>query len=157
MADVVSPAIRSRMMSGIQARNTKPEMVVRSAVFRAGLRFRLHNRDLPGTPDMVLKKHHVVVMVNGCFWHFHSGCGYFKMPATRTSFWREKLLKNRRRDLKAKQQLHDEGWRTLIVWECAVRAKAYQALLAQKIVNFILGRRKHGEITLNATGKPVFM
>jgi len=121
MADVVDKETRSRMMSGIRAKDTKPELVIRSALHRAGFRFRLHRRDLPGTPDIVLPRYNAVINVHGCFWHYH-GCKYSKVPETRTDFWLKKLEANRDRDKKKSGELAVAGWRELVVWECALRS-----------------------------------
>ena len=120
MVDVVDSATRSRMMSGIRGRNTRPEVLIRSLLHRRGFRFRLHARDLPGKPDIVLPRYRAVVFVHGCFWHGHD-CPLFRWPATRPEFWREKIRKNRANDQKARQALLTSGWRVGIVWECAVR------------------------------------
>ncbi|MCA8298803.1 DNA mismatch endonuclease Vsr [Burkholderia sp. AU30198] len=120
MVDVVDSATRSRMMSGIRGRNTKPEILIRSLLHRQGFRFRLHVRDLPGKPDIVLPRYHAVIFVHGCFWHGHD-CSLFKLPRTRPDFWREKIDRNRANDNKALTALLTEGWRVGIVWECALR------------------------------------
>jgi len=120
MADVVDSATRSRMMSGIRARNTKPELLVRQMLHRMGFRFRLHVRKLPGTPDIVLPRWQAVIFVHGCFWHGHD-CPYFRLPKTRTEFWRDKIASNQLNDNNAKQALQAVGWRVGIVWECALR------------------------------------
>ncbi|MBF3441997.1 very short patch repair endonuclease [Burkholderia pseudomallei] len=120
MVDVVDSATRSRMMSGIRGRNTKPEILIRSLLHRQGFRFRLHVRDLPGKPDIVLPRYHAVIFVHGCFWHGHD-CPLFKLPGTRPNFWREKIGRNRANDHKAWTALLEEGWRVGIVWECALR------------------------------------
>ena len=120
MVDVVDSATRSRMMSGIRGRDTKPEVLVRSLLHRRGFRFRLHVRLLPGKPDIVLPRYGAVVFVHGCFWHGH-GCRLFKWPGTRPDFWREKIGRNRNNDDKARDALLSSGWRVAIVWECALR------------------------------------
>lgn len=122
MVDVVDSATRSRMMSGIRGRNTKPEILIRSILHRQGFRFRLHVSDLPGKPDIVLPRFRAVIFVHGCFWHGHD-CPLFKWPSTRPEFWREKIERNRTNDLKAIDLLHLKGWRVAIVWECAIRGK----------------------------------
>ena len=120
MVDVVDSATRSRMMSGIRGRNTKPEVLIRSLLHRQGFRFRLHARDLPGKPDIVLPRYHAVVFVHGCFWHGHD-CPLFKWPRTRPDFWREKIKKNQANDNRTREALLANGWRVGIVWECALR------------------------------------
>lgn len=121
MVDVVSPADRSRMMAGIKGKNSQPELLVRRLLFASGYRFRLHRRDLPGTPDIVMLGRKVAIFVHGCFWHLHQGCRYAKMPATRPEFWNAKLSANVERDKRAVERLNAMGWRALSVWECATR------------------------------------
>ena len=127
MADVVSAVVRSRMMAGIRSINTKPEMIVRGGLHRAGFRFRLHDRRLPGKPDVVFAKYAAVLFVHGCFWHGHD-CHLFKWPATRTDFWRAKIDRNRERDAASVAELHDLGWRVGIVWECAIKGRTRMPL-----------------------------
>lgn len=122
MTDVVDKNTRSRMMSGIRRSDTKPELQVRSLLHRAGYRFRLHDRSLPGSPDLVLRKYQAVIFVHGCFWHGHT-CHLFKWPATRPLFWQQKISANVVRDQRATDDLHGLGWRTLIVWECALKGR----------------------------------
>lgn len=123
MVDVVDSATRSRMMSGIRGRNTRPEILIRSLLHRRGFRFRLHARDLPGKPDIVLPRYHAVIFVHGCFWHGHD-CPLFKWPQTRPDFWREKIGRNQANDNRTKEALLERGWRVGIVWECALRGAA---------------------------------
>lgn len=128
MADVVIPEVRSRMMSGIRGKNTRPEKTVRSGLFSAGFRFRLHRRDLPGKPDLVLAKWKAVVFINGCFWHAHKNCRFFRVPANRRAFWQQKLETNRSRDARATSALAEAGWNVITVWECALRADSVATL-----------------------------
>lgn len=145
MIDVVDKATRSRMMAGIRARNTKPEVMLRSALHRRGFRFRLHAKGLPGKPDIVLRRYHAAIFVNGCFWHGHD-CLYFKLPATRTEFWREKIAANRRNDVRAIDELCSSGWRVAVVWECATRvAPAGVDNLIDSLAVWITGNDKRGE------------
>lgn len=122
MVDIVDTVTRSRIMSAIQGKNTKPELLVRSLLHRQGFRFRLNVRDLPGTPDIVFPRFRAVIFVNGCFWHGHD-CSFFKLPKTRTEFWRSKIEGNRANDHLAAMALFAEGWRVCVVWECALRGK----------------------------------
>jgi DNA mismatch endonuclease (patch repair protein) len=133
------------MMSGIRARDTKPEVLVRKALFRAGFRFRLHRRDLPGSPDVVLPGRRVAVFVHGCFWHAHDGCRYAKIPATRREFWESKLAGNVERDERAREALLSAGWRVLVVWECATRSPAVREALPDLLARWIDGRDLIGE------------
>lgn len=121
MADVVDKATRSRMMSGIRAKDTYPETFVRKGLHAQGFRYRLHVKGLPGSPDIVLPKYGALISIMGCFWHGHD-CRYFKVPATRTDFWLKKIEENRARDARNLASLQAQGWRTLVVWECAIRA-----------------------------------
>jgi len=120
MVDVVDRATRSRMISGIRGRNTKPEILIRRLLHLHGFRFRLHVRDLPGKPDIVLPRYHAIVFVHGCFWHGHD-CPLFKWPGTRPDFWREKIGRNQAKDNLVREALLANGWRVGIVWECALR------------------------------------
>ena len=122
MADIVDPETRSRMMAGIRGSNTKPEIALRKALHARGLRFRLHDKNLPGRPDIVLPKYRAVIFVNGCFWHRHEGCRYATMPATRSEFWKAKFRANVDRDKRNLNDLLEIGWRTLVVWECELKA-----------------------------------
>lgn len=122
MNDVVDSATRSRMMSGIKGKNTKPELMIRSGLHRLGYRFRLHRKDLPGKPDLVFAKYRAAIFVHGCFWHYHD-CHLFKMPSTRPDFWEAKIGRNRERDRDVRAALREHGWRSLVIWECALKGK----------------------------------
>lgn len=110
------------MMSGIRGKNTNPEIVIRKGLHAAGFRFRIHAKQLPGRPDIVLRRYNAVVMIHGCFWHGHD-CHLFKWPKTREEFWRSKIETNRANDERALTELHEQGWRVATVWECAVKGK----------------------------------
>ena len=116
--DTLSPSHRSWNMSRIRGRNTTPELKVRSALHRAGFRFRLHRRDLPGTPDIVLPRFRTVIFVHGCFWHRHEGCKFAYIPKSRIEFWEEKFSRNMERDRRKILQLQQAGWNVEIIWEC---------------------------------------
>lgn len=118
--DRLSPEARSRLMSKIGPRDTKPELAVRSLLHRLGYRFRLHRKDLPGTPDLVLPRHGVAIFVHGCFWHGHH-CKIDKMPKSRTEYWGPKIEANQRRDARKRRQLQRLGWRVVQVWECEIK------------------------------------
>ncbi len=120
MTDVVSKQTRSRMMSSVRAKNTKPELEVRRRLFAMGFRYRLHRRALPGTPDMVFPMYTAVIFVHGCFWHSH-GCRFSALPQTRRIWWKKKLADNRLRDRRVVARLRELGWRVLIIWECSFR------------------------------------
>jgi DNA mismatch endonuclease (patch repair protein) len=121
MADIVDRATRSRMMSGIKGKNTRPELLVRKYLHSRGLRFRLHVKELPGKPDLVFPKYKVVVFVHGCFWHQHSDCKYATTPSSRKHFWINKLSENVARDSYQIAALEGLGWRVFVVWECELR------------------------------------
>ncbi|MCY0148828.1 DNA mismatch endonuclease Vsr [Hoeflea sp. G2-23] len=121
MADVFTKAKRSDIMSRIAGKNTKPELSVRSALHCAGYRFRLHRKDLPGKPDLILPKHRVAVFVHGCFWHGHC-CKRGKRPTTNEAFWTEKLDRNLKRDETNVEALEKLGWTVWIIWECEIAA-----------------------------------
>lgn len=127
MADVVDAATRSRMMSGIRGKDTRPELIVRSFLHRAGLRFRLHGK-LPGTPDLVLRKYRTVVFVHGCYWHRHKGCRYTTTPASNVAFWQEKFESNVKRDAQAKKTLRKLGWQVRVIWACQIQERNLQNL-----------------------------
>ena len=122
MADIVDPPTRSRMMSGIRGKDTKPELLLRRALHARGYRFRLHVGTLPGSPDMILPRYRAAVFVHGCFWHRHPGCRYTTTPATRPEFWRAKFEGNIARDREKAAALLAAGWRVATVWECALRS-----------------------------------
>lgn len=121
MADVHDKVTRSRNMAAIKGKNTKPEVWLRKELFKRGFRYRLYRKDLPGKPDIVLPRYKTVIFVNGCFWHLHEGCRYFKLPKSNTEFWRSKILGNKERDLRNHRLLASAGWRVIIVWECAIK------------------------------------
>jgi DNA mismatch endonuclease, patch repair protein len=122
VTDIVTPEKRSQMMSGIRGKNTRPELVIRKALHRAGFRYRLHDKKLPGKPDLVFPKYRAVIFVHGCFWHGHD-CHLFKWHKTRPAFWNKKITGNKANDDMVMTALNGQGWRTLIIWECAIKGK----------------------------------
>jgi len=139
MADVVDSTTRSRMMSGIRGRNTRPEILIRSLLHRRGFRFRLHARDLPGKPDIVLPRYHAVIFVHGCFWHGHD-CALFKWPGTHPDFWREKIGRNQINDSKVREALLADKWRIGVVWECSLRGAGKDVEgIAQSLADWLHG------------------
>ena len=134
--DKISSDQRRRNMAAVHSRDTKPERVVRSILHSLGLRFRLHQPLLPGSPDIVLRRHKAVVLVHGCFWHGHD-CGRGKVPSTRQDFWLPKLARNRERDERALNELKSLGWRVLTVWECETNDVA---ILERRIRTFLCPR-----------------
>lgn len=119
--DRFTPSQRSALMSRVRGKNTRPEELVRSLLHRMGFRFRLHRKDLPGTPDIVLPKYRIVIFVHGCFWHRHPGCKKTTMPQTNRDFWEKKLARNVERDAEIAERLTKAGWRVLVVWECELK------------------------------------
>lgn len=119
--DVVDAATRSRMMKGIRSRDTQPEMHVRKYLHAHGFRYRLHARDLPGSPDLVLPKYRVAIFVHGCFWHRHEGCKYATAPVSNAERWQLKFNANIERDARKESMLRAAGWRVMVVWECELR------------------------------------
>jgi len=127
----IDPA-RSAQMALVRARNTKPELLVRRALHAAGLRYRLHAKDLPGRPDIVFRRQKVAVFVHGCFWHRHDDpdCKLARLPKSRLDFWEPKLTGNRERDARNLQRLHDAGWEVIVVWECQLGKSDVDAIVA---------------------------
>lgn len=121
MVDFVSPEKRSNIMRGVKQKDTTPEILVRKALHKLGYRFRLHRRDLPGSPDIVLPKYQLVIMVNGCFWHQHSGCKEGRLPKSNAGYWGPKLARNVQRDAEKEQALVELGWKVHTIWECEAR------------------------------------
>ena len=124
MVDIISEERRSWNMSRIRSKNTKPEMIVRSMLHRMGFRFRLHDRNLPGNPDIILPKHKTVIFVHGCFWHRHQRCKYTYTPKTRKEFWKKKFSDNTSRDRRNCAELRKLGWKVIVVWECEGKRNA---------------------------------
>jgi DNA mismatch endonuclease, patch repair protein len=121
MTDVHTKAQRSFNMSRIRSRDTKPELLVRRHLHALGYRYSLHNKKLPGKPDMVLPKYNTIIFVHGCFWHGHTNCRYFKMPVTNIQWWADKIATNKANDAKATKALRKAGWQVLVVWECSLK------------------------------------
>lgn len=134
MTDIVDQRTRSRMMSGIRGKDTKPELVLRRALHARGFRFRLHSKRVHGRPDLVLPRYRAVVFVHGCFWHRHEACRYTTTPSTRKDFWRAKFKANVARDEAVLGKLLEEGWRVATVWECALR-KTHQVNAATDLLS----------------------
>jgi DNA mismatch endonuclease (patch repair protein) len=127
------------MMASIRGKNTKPEMIVRRALHARGFRYTLHNRKLPGSPDLCFPKYRAVIFVHGCFWHGH-GCKLFKWPKTRPQFWMLKINSNRRRDVAARKVLHAQGWRVTTIWECSLKGASPAAVdrIAGKVAHWLI-------------------
>jgi len=149
VADIVDAKTRSRMMAGIRDRNTGPELAIRSALHRKGFRYRLHSPRVPGKPDLVFPTHHAAVFVHGCFWHGHD-CRFFRLPATRQQFWREKIERNRARDAQVRELLAAAGWRQMVVWECALRGQGGGA--AERVARRVANWLRSGRATMELRG-----
>lgn len=134
MTDTLSPGDRSRVMAKVGSKNTKPEMVVRRLAHAMGFRYRLHDRRLPGRPDLVFRGRGKVVFVHGCFWHRHEGCALARLPKSRLEFWVPKLEGNRQRDASIIKTLENNGWRVMTIWECETRDKT---TLADRLRRFL--------------------
>lgn len=122
MADIVDAKTRSRMMAGIKGKDTRPELLVRRYLHAQGFRYRLHDKKLSGSPDIVMTKYHLVIFVNGCFWHRHTGCRFATTPAQNRNQWIKKFSQNVARDKRQIQVLIDHGWKVLVIWECGLNS-----------------------------------
>ena len=147
MVDRISKDRRSRNMSKIRGKNTRPEICVRSALHQMGYRFRLHRKDLPGKPDIVLAKHKVAIMVHGCFWHQHKNCRNATMPKSRVEFWKEKFQKNAARDRQVEQQLKELDWEINTVWECQTKNSESLNVLLKSFFSSRENRKSNAEKT----------
>jgi DNA mismatch endonuclease, patch repair protein len=144
MADVHDKKTRSYNMSRIKAKNTKPEMLVRKFLHANGFRYSLHNKKLPGKPDIVLNRYKTVIFVHGCFWHGHknlpgrqAGCKYFTVPKTRTKWWTEKINRNKANDEKAVKALRKDGWKVITVWECRLKLGKFEKTLTNILLRLV--------------------
>lgn len=151
MADIVDAATRSRMMSGIRGKNTRPEMRIRSLLHAAGFRFRLHDRRFSGKPDLVLPKYRTAVFVHGCFWHGHSDCKLFRLPSSRQEFWRDKISSNVSRDERNRSALLQSGWKVAIVWECS--GKGSRKLPDEEVLARLAEHIRYGNGTIDIRGR----
>lgn len=146
MADVHDKHTRSRNMSAIKNKNTKPELWLRKQLHSRGFRYRTNDKKLPGKPDIVLPRYHAVIFIHGCFWHMHS-CPSFKTPKTRTKWWMEKLTRNKERDITSQKKLEQMGWKVLTVWECTMKGKGKEDLdaLLDKVARWIISSSQSNE------------
>lgn len=140
--DVFPVEKRSQIMSRIRGYDTEPELTVRSIVHRMGYRFRLHRKDLPGNPDIVLPRHRKVIFIHGCFWHGHKGCARSKRPGTNVSFWQNKLDKNIKRDKRQQRELRNLGWKYLIIWQCELNKPNRMQNKVKRFLNKQVQKRK---------------
>ena len=129
MSDHLTIEQRHKNMAAVKSKDTKPEMVVRKYLWSRGFRYRVNNPRLPGHPDIVLRKYHTCIFVNGCFWHGHEGCKYFRMPKTNTEFWERKISRNKERDREEQKQLARMGWHCITVWECKLKGEGREKTL----------------------------
>jgi DNA mismatch endonuclease (patch repair protein) len=134
MADVHEPEVRSYNMSQIKSKDTKPEILVRKFLHTNGFRFRIHDKKLPGKPDIVLKKYKTVIFIHGCFWHGHEGCKYFVIPKTRTEWWLNKIAINKKNDSRNVNSLILDDWEVIVIWECELKKNKRDKTLKQLIV-----------------------
>ncbi|WP_312050155.1 very short patch repair endonuclease [Acinetobacter courvalinii] len=146
MADNICSPVRSRIMSSIKSKNTKPELIVRQHLHALGFRYILHDKRLPGKPDLVLPRYKVIIQVQGCFWHGHESCYLFKWPKSRSEFWKEKINRNIARDQLNLERLLNLGWRVLIWWECNIRDNNEFNRSLTKAINWIRGSEVYMEI-----------
>ncbi|WEV64951.1 very short patch repair endonuclease [Bifidobacterium sp. ESL0732] len=149
VAEKYERGTRSYTMSHIRGKNTKIEVLVRSYLFRRGLRFRKNDKRYPGHPDIVLPKWHTIVFVNGCFWHMHEGCTKFSMPKSNVEFWTAKLVRNHDRDIRQRAELEAAGWKVLVVWECEL-AKDRREETLERLYRQIVGTDESGEFSDNS-------
>lgn len=134
MADTHSKEARSYNMSRIRSKDTNPEMIVRKFLHKNGFRYRLHVKNMPGKPDIVLRKYKTVILIHGCFWHGHEGCRYFVAPKSNRSYWLPKIEKNINRDIEHEKKLRSKGWEMIKIWECELKKK-----IVEKTLNNLIG------------------
>jgi len=145
--DVVNPNVRSRIMGSVRQRDTRPEMRLRRQLHRLGLRYRVNVRSLPGSPDLVFPKFKAVIFVHGCFWHVH-GCKFSTTPSSRSAFWKKKFSDNLARDKRNIDKLSNQGWRVLVVWECALKQQdSSDEILSRRVISWLKGENARGEIS----------
>lgn len=142
MSDTMTPEQRSRCMAAIHGKDTKPEVLVRKFLFAKGLRFRVCDKKLPGKPDIVLPKYKTAIFIDGCFWHGHEGCKYYRLPHTNVDFWRSKINTNILRDRRNDTDLSNAGWRVIRLWECEIRSKASRAVTLDALYLYIIGQKQ---------------
>jgi DNA mismatch endonuclease (patch repair protein) len=158
MTDIVDASTRSRMMSGIKGKDTRQEVEIRKRLFALGFRYRIHDKNLPGKPDIVLRRYKAVIFIHGCFWHAHD-CSLFRWPASKKAFWKKKLAGNRKRDIENFESLKKLGWRILLIWECAYRGTGRNrekefATITAKSVEWLRSKSDYREIRSNAQRFP---
>lgn len=137
MTDTLTPEQRHDRMASVKGKNTKPEMIVRRYLHSLGFRYGLHNKSLPGSPDMVLRKYKTVIFIHGCFWHGHEGCPLFRIPKSNVEFWKNKIRLNQIRDIKVQNCLKQKGWNVITIWECDLKVKSKREETLQNLRNFL--------------------
>ena len=137
MADIKSPEERSRNMAAIKSKDTKPEIFLRHLLFQRGYRYRLNVKDVPGHPDLFLRKYNTAIFVHGCFWHRHSGCKYAYMPKSRIEFWEEKFKRNIQRDRIVREEIAEQNIKMLIIWECTIKHMKDNEKYLENVVEII--------------------
>ena len=147
MGDIMTPEQRHRCMSAVKGKDTKPEMIVRKYLFSKGLRYRLHDKKLPGSPDIVLPKYKTAIFVNGCFWHGHEGCKNYRLPKSNEFYWEQKIRRNKARDVANEFVLKSQGWNVINVWECEIKN------IKERLTN--LERLYHEIIIKNPSSKKI--
>ncbi len=155
MTDIMTPEQRHRCMAAIKGKDTKPEILVRKYLFSRGLRYRVNDKKLPGSPDIVLKKYGVVIFIDGCFWHGHKGCKYYKLPITNVDFWKSKIARNTARDYVNNVDLELAGWRVIRIWECDIKTKAKREASLQNLYDRIVSIKPSSKPKRIKKKKPV--
>lgn len=143
MADIKTKEERSRNMAAIRSKDTKPEMLVRRFLYAAGFRYRLHDRILPGCPDLVFPSLRTVIFIHGCFWHGHENCKYFRLPKSNEEFWRNKISRNVGHDVKARAELENQYWNVIVIWECDLKIKSRREETLENVAKELLNIRNH--------------
>ena len=143
MADTMTPEQRSKCMAAVKGKDTKPERIVRKYLFSKGLRYRLHQKKLFGSPDIVLKKYKTVIFIDGCFWHGHDGCKFFRLPKSNIEFWDTKIKNNKNRDIINEERLKEAGWKVIRIWECSIRKLQYRENCLEKLYQEIIGENHY--------------
>jgi len=137
MADVHSKETRSYNMSRIRGKNTKPELLVRKFLFSRGFRYKIHDKNLPGKPDIVLPKYKTIIFIHGCFWHGHEGCRSFVIPKTRSDWWLDKINYNKIKHERSESLLTELGWKVLIIWECGLKKATVESTFSKLIISLL--------------------
>lgn len=154
MTDIKTPEERSRNMAAIKSTDTRPEMLVRRYLHSMGWRYRLHSKKLPGKPDIVMRRFMTVIFVNGCFWHGHRGCKYYRLPKSNTEFWGKKIEQNRLRDERDILALTELGWRVIVIWECELRNGEQRKQTFKKLSGILSRTYTHHDSIFSKAAEP---